>query len=73
MPPQCDSSWKNNKSKSNRAVEPKPEPITVSQTMTMRQFYDCGACVILMDKVTLNRIASLSEVSFIFPRRAALL
>lgn len=38
--------------------------ITVS--WTMRQFYDCVACDILMDKVTLNRIQVCCKFFFFF-------
>lgn len=38
--------------------------ITVS--WTMRQFYDCVACDILMDKVTLNKIQVCCKFFFFF-------
>lgn len=47
---------KYNKSESSRPIKLEFKPITVSWSVNMRQFNGCAACVILMDKVTLNRI-----------------
>ena len=51
-------------------IQLKSKPTTVSWTMT--RIYDCVPCVILMDKVTSNRIRICCKFLSIFSYRALL-